>query len=62
MIDYLKRSFDRLPITQERRNVFNLPNTITLLRIGIIPAFFFSFSRRGPAAASSLPHCSFWPP
>jgi len=41
MIDYLKRTFDRLPIAQERKKVFNLPNTITMLRIGIIPVLFF---------------------
>ncbi|MBA4396766.1 MAG: CDP-diacylglycerol--glycerol-3-phosphate 3-phosphatidyltransferase [Syntrophus sp. (in: bacteria)] len=40
MIDFLKRSFDRLPIAQERKKVFNLPNTITMLRIGIIPVLF----------------------
>ena len=28
MIDFLKRSFDRLPIPEEKRDVFNLPNTI----------------------------------
>ena len=41
MIDYLKRAFDRLPITQEKKRVFNLPNAITLLRVGIIPVLFF---------------------
>lgn len=41
MIDYLKRTFDRLPIAQERKKVLNLPNAITMLRIGIIPALFF---------------------
>lgn len=40
MIDYLKRTFDRLPIAQERKKVFNLPNSITMLRIGIIPVLF----------------------
>jgi CDP-diacylglycerol--glycerol-3-phosphate 3-phosphatidyltransferase len=40
MIDYLKRTFDRLPITQEKKRVFNLPNAITMLRIGIIPVLF----------------------
>ncbi|OPY09284.1 MAG: CDP-diacylglycerol--glycerol-3-phosphate 3-phosphatidyltransferase [Syntrophaceae bacterium PtaB.Bin095] len=54
MIDYLKRSFDRLPITQERRNVFNLPNTITLLRIGIIPALFFLLQSPGPGGSLIL--------
>ena len=54
MIDYLKRSFDRLPITQERRNIFNLPNTITLLRIGIIPALFFLLQSPGPGGSLIL--------
>lgn len=48
MIDYLKRSFDRLPITQEKKRVFNLPNAITLLRIGIIPVLFFLLLSPGP--------------
>ncbi len=51
MIDYLKRSFDRLPIEQERKKVFNLPNTITLLRIGIIPALFFLLRSPGPGGS-----------
>lgn len=51
MIDYLKRSFDRLPIEQERKKVFNLPNTITLLRIGIIPALFFLLQSPGPTGS-----------
>ena len=48
MIDYLKRSFDRLPIAQERKKVINLPNTITLLRIGMIPGLFFLLQSPGP--------------
>jgi CDP-diacylglycerol---glycerol-3-phosphate 3-phosphatidyltransferase len=40
IIEFLKRSFDRLPIKKEQRKVFNLPNTITLLRISIMPALF----------------------
>jgi CDP-diacylglycerol--glycerol-3-phosphate 3-phosphatidyltransferase len=51
MIDYLKRSFDRLPIEQERKKVFNLPNTITLLRIGVIPALFFLLQSPGPGGS-----------
>ena len=30
MIDFLKRLFDRLPIPEEKKDVFNLPNTITI--------------------------------
>jgi CDP-diacylglycerol--glycerol-3-phosphate 3-phosphatidyltransferase len=52
MIDYLKRSFDRLPIEQEQKKVYNLPNTITLLRIGIIPALFFLL--QSPGSGGSL--------
>lgn len=40
MIDFLKRSFDRLPIAPENREIYNLPNTISLLRIGVIPVLF----------------------
>jgi CDP-diacylglycerol--glycerol-3-phosphate 3-phosphatidyltransferase len=49
MIDFLKRSFDRLPIPEEKREVFNLPNTITMLRIGVIPALFCLLFSPGPA-------------
>ena len=41
MIDFLKRLFDRLPISPEKREIFNLPNTISMLRIGVIPVLFF---------------------
>jgi CDP-diacylglycerol--glycerol-3-phosphate 3-phosphatidyltransferase len=48
MIDYLKRAFDRLPIAQERKKVLNLPNAITMLRIGIIPVLFLLLLSPGP--------------
>lgn len=48
MIDYLMRLFDRLPITPEKRDIFNLPNTISLLRIGVIPILFFLLLAPGP--------------
>jgi len=48
MIDYLMRLFDRLPITPEKREIFNLPNTISLLRIGVIPILFFLLLSPGP--------------
>jgi len=51
MIDYLKRAFDRLPIAQERKKVLNLPNTITMLRIGIIPVLFFLLLSPGPTGS-----------
>lgn len=41
MIDYLKKSFDRLPLASAEREIINLPNAITLLRIGVIPVLFF---------------------
>jgi CDP-diacylglycerol---glycerol-3-phosphate 3-phosphatidyltransferase len=41
VIDYLQRSFERMTEASGRRNTFNLPNTITLLRIGIVPVLFF---------------------
>ncbi|MBT8489545.1 MAG: CDP-diacylglycerol--glycerol-3-phosphate 3-phosphatidyltransferase [Deltaproteobacteria bacterium] len=40
MIDFLKNSFDKLPISSEKKEVFNLPNSITLIRIGVIPVLF----------------------
>jgi CDP-diacylglycerol--glycerol-3-phosphate 3-phosphatidyltransferase len=51
MIDYLKRAFDRLPIAQERKKVLNLPNTVTMLRIGIIPVLFFLLQSPGPTGS-----------
>ena len=48
MIDFIKRLFDRLPITPERREVFNLPNTISLIRIGVIPILFLLLLSPGP--------------
>lgn len=51
MIDYLKKSFDRLPIAASRKETFNLPNTITMLRIGIIPVLFFLLLPPGPTGS-----------
>jgi CDP-diacylglycerol---glycerol-3-phosphate 3-phosphatidyltransferase len=51
MIDYLKRSFDKLPISPAKRETFNLPNTITLMRIGIIPVLFFLLLSPGPTGS-----------
>jgi CDP-diacylglycerol---glycerol-3-phosphate 3-phosphatidyltransferase len=48
MIDYLVRFFDRLPIAPEKRRIINLPNTISLLRIGVIPILFFLLLSPGP--------------
>jgi CDP-diacylglycerol--glycerol-3-phosphate 3-phosphatidyltransferase len=41
MIDFLKHSFDKLPISGEKKQVLNLPNAITMIRIGVIPILFF---------------------
>jgi CDP-diacylglycerol--glycerol-3-phosphate 3-phosphatidyltransferase len=54
MIDYLKRAFDRLPIAQERKKVLNLPNAITLLRIGIIPVLFLLLQSPGPSESLAI--------
>jgi len=48
MIDLIKRSFDRLPIAPEMREIFNLPNTISLVRIGVIPILFLLLLSPGP--------------
>ena len=48
MIDLLKRSFDRLPIPPSQRNIFNLPNTISMVRIGVIPFLFCLLGSPGP--------------
>jgi CDP-diacylglycerol--glycerol-3-phosphate 3-phosphatidyltransferase len=41
MIDFLKNSFDRLPISQGNKEIFNLPNCITMVRIAVMPVLFF---------------------
>ncbi|MHB8769734.1 MAG: CDP-diacylglycerol--glycerol-3-phosphate 3-phosphatidyltransferase [Syntrophales bacterium] len=48
MIDHLMRLFDRLPIPPEKRAIYNLPNTISLLRIGVIPVLFLLLLSPGP--------------
>jgi len=40
MIDFLKRTFDRLPISAENREIINLPNAISILRLCMIPVLF----------------------
>jgi CDP-diacylglycerol--glycerol-3-phosphate 3-phosphatidyltransferase len=47
MIDYLKKSFDRIPLAATHREIINLPNAITLLRIGVIPVLFFLLTSPG---------------
>lgn len=48
MIDLLKRTFDELPIPAEKREIYNLPNTITMLRLGVIPILFGLLADPGP--------------
>jgi CDP-diacylglycerol--glycerol-3-phosphate 3-phosphatidyltransferase len=48
MIDAMKRLFDRIPIAPEHREVFNLPNAISLIRMGVIPILFFLLLSPGP--------------
>jgi len=47
MIDYLKKTFDRIPLASAEREIINLPNAITLLRIGLIPVLFFLLTSPG---------------
>lgn len=48
MIDLLKRTFDQLPIPAQKREIYNLPNTITMLRLGVIPILFGLLADPGP--------------
>ena len=42
MIDYLKNYFDKLSVAENQKSIIiNLPNAITMLRVGIIPVLFF---------------------
>ena len=42
MIDYFKRHLNRLLLPEDQKGrLINLPNTITMLRVGIIPVLFF---------------------
>lgn len=49
IFDFLKKSFDKLPIGAEKKETLNLPNTITLLRIGVIPVLFLILLSPGRA-------------
>jgi CDP-diacylglycerol---glycerol-3-phosphate 3-phosphatidyltransferase len=51
MIDLIKRSFDRLPIPLDKRDTFNFPNTITILRLGVIPVLFLLLYSPGPTGS-----------
>ena len=56
LIDILKRYFDRLPIRAENRRILNLPNAITMLRIGILPVLFLILLEpgEGPSLAIAI--------
>jgi CDP-diacylglycerol--glycerol-3-phosphate 3-phosphatidyltransferase len=41
MTDYSRRDMDSVPAELDRMQLFNIPNSITLLRVGIIPVLFF---------------------
>jgi len=40
MIKFLKDAFDKMTISEDRSEVFNLPNSITLLRLAVVPVLF----------------------
>ena len=44
MIEYLKNFLNRLTAKENQRLILNLPNSITMLRVGIIPVLFFLLS------------------
>ena len=48
MLDFVKRTFDRLPIPMDKRAIFNFPNTVTILRLAIIPVLFLFLFSPGP--------------
>ncbi len=47
----MKRSFNGQAVAAGRRRVLNLPNTITLLRIAIVPVLFFLLTAPGPTGS-----------
>jgi CDP-diacylglycerol--glycerol-3-phosphate 3-phosphatidyltransferase len=51
MIDLLKRSFNRLPISLAKSEAFNVPNTLTMLRLGVIPVLFLLLLSPGPTGS-----------
>ena len=51
MTGSMKRSFNGQAVAAGRRRVLNLPNTITLLRIAIVPVLFFLLTAPGPTGS-----------
>ena len=54
MIDMLKIWFDRLPIPPGKREIYNLPNTITMLRLGVMPVLFCLLLSPGPILSLTI--------
>jgi CDP-diacylglycerol--glycerol-3-phosphate 3-phosphatidyltransferase len=48
-LDNIKESFDKLPIPEGKRHIYNLPNLISMIRIAVIPVLFFLLLSPGPA-------------
>jgi CDP-diacylglycerol---glycerol-3-phosphate 3-phosphatidyltransferase len=48
-IDNIKDYFDRLPIPEGKRDIYNLPNVISMIRIAVLPILFFLLLSPGPA-------------
>lgn len=47
MIDKVKRKLGKIPLSSSKNDMINLPNAITLLRIGVIPFLFFLLASPG---------------
>ena len=47
MIEYIKSALDKLTAKENQRRILNLPNSITMLRVGIIPVLFCLLSDPG---------------
>jgi CDP-diacylglycerol---glycerol-3-phosphate 3-phosphatidyltransferase len=47
MLDYLKKTFDNMVLAENQQGIINLPNSITMLRVGIIPVLFLLLSNPG---------------
>lgn len=47
MIEHIKNSLDKLTAKENQRLILNLPNGITMLRVGIMPVLFFLLSDPG---------------
>jgi CDP-diacylglycerol--glycerol-3-phosphate 3-phosphatidyltransferase len=47
-IDSIKESFDKLPIPEGKRHIYNLPNVISMIRIAVLPILFGLLFSPGP--------------